>query len=235
MADEKKWIRDLDDAPAAHDDARHFEGRYPRLTKEQIESFKHSMLSQEEDMKEKITLDRDAIGYKPIPGHVDWFDLPEADRPKVKVNPQRVAVFPGSFDPFTVGHKAVLDMALPLFDKVIVAIGVNPEKDTHLTTIKDRIEQIEKLYKDNGKVEVFTYSSLTAEFCESFNASFIIRGLRNTIDFEYEKQIAQTNRELTGIETVFFMTPPEYNHISSSMVRELEKHNVDIKKYAYSI
>ena len=133
---------------------------------------------------------------------------------------ERIAVFPGSFDPFTIGHKAIVDKALPLFDKIIIAIGVNSEKNGFFTPEK-RLNYISDIYKDNPRIEVKTYSSLTVEFCKENNAKFIVRGLRNTTDFQYEKTIAQMNRQMSGIETIFFFFSPEYGHISSSVVREL--------------
>lgn len=140
---------------------------------------------------------------------------------------ERIAVFPGSFDPFTLGHKAVLDKALPLFDKIIVAIGVNFNKKSYFSP-EERLKAISDLYADNSKILVKTYSSLTVEFCNEWNAKFIIRGLRNTNDFLFEQGVAQTNQQLAGIETVFFMTPPEYSHISSSIVRELLSYGADV-------
>lgn len=143
---------------------------------------------------------------------------------------EKIAVFPGSFDPFTIGHKSVLDSALPLFDKVVVAIGVNSEKKGFFP-LEERVSAIAKLYAGNSKVEVATYSSLTVDFCKSKNARFIIRGLRNSADFEFEKCIAQTNKQLSGIETIFLMTPPEYSHVSSSVVRELLSYGVDVSAF----
>ncbi len=143
---------------------------------------------------------------------------------------EKIAVFPGSFDPFTIGHKSVLDSALPLFDNVVVAIGVNSDKKGFFP-LEERVSAIAELYAGNSKVEVATYSSLTVDFCKSKNARFIIRGLRNSADFEFEKFIAQTNKQLSGIETIFLMTPPEYSHISSSVVRELLSYGADVSAF----
>lgn len=143
---------------------------------------------------------------------------------------EKIAVFPGSFDPFTIGHKAILDMALPLFDKIIVAVGVNSAKSYFLEA-QQRVRAIADLYAGNPKIAVETYDSLTVDFCKKRNATAILRGLRNTTDFEYEKTMAQTNRALAGIETVFLMTPPEYEHISSSIVRELLAYGADASKF----
>ncbi|HOS83402.1 MAG TPA: pantetheine-phosphate adenylyltransferase [Bacteroidales bacterium] len=144
---------------------------------------------------------------------------------------KRVAVFPGSFDPFTIGHKAILDMALPLFDTVIVAIGINSEKRDFFP-IEKRISHIKEIYANNSKVEVETYTSLTIDFCKQKQAMFILRGLRNTTDFQFEKSIAQMNRQLSPhIETVFLVTPPEYGHVTSTIVRELIRYGADISNY----
>lgn len=143
---------------------------------------------------------------------------------------ERIAVFPGSFDPFTIGHKAIVDKALPLFDKIIIAIGVNSEKNGFFTPEK-RLNYISDIYKDNPRIEVKTYSSLTVEFCKENNAKFIVRGLRNTTDFQYEKTIAQMNRQMSRIETIFLVTPPEYGHISSSVVRELLTYKADVSEF----
>ncbi|MBP5583709.1 MAG: pantetheine-phosphate adenylyltransferase [Bacteroidales bacterium] len=143
---------------------------------------------------------------------------------------ERIAVFPGSFDPFTLGHKAVLDSALPLFDKIYIAIGCNSSKKSFFT-IEKRIANISALYKGNENIIIETYDTLTIDFCKKVNASFILRGLRNVTDFEYEQTIAQTNKQLSGIETVFIVTPPEFSNISSSIVRELLSYGADVSNY----
>lgn len=143
---------------------------------------------------------------------------------------ERIAVFPGSFDPFTVGHKVILDSALSLFDTVIVAVGVNAKKQC-LYSAQDRVARIASLYKGDSRVVVESYDMLTTEFCMKKRAKFIVRGLRNSVDFEYEKSIAQMNRQMIGIETVFLMTPPEFSHISSSVVRELISYGADVSAY----
>ncbi len=143
---------------------------------------------------------------------------------------EKIAVFPGSFNPFTIGHKAVLEKALPLFDKIIVAIGYNSEKNTE-TTIQERKDAIQKIFSGNKKISVASYSTLTVDFCKEQGAQFLIRGLRNESDFSYEQPIAQTNLQLAGIETIFFVTPPEYSHISSSIVRELQSYGADVSKF----
>ncbi|MCQ2959061.1 MAG: pantetheine-phosphate adenylyltransferase [Bacteroidales bacterium] len=143
---------------------------------------------------------------------------------------ERIAVFPGSFDPFTLGHKAVLDSALSLFDKVIVAIGVNSSKKS-LFSVEERLAYISKLYSNNSNISVKTYNTLTVDLCREWNAKYIVRGLRSSADFKYEQPIAQTNRQIAGVETVFLMTPPEYSHISSSIVRELLSYGADVSAF----
>lgn len=143
---------------------------------------------------------------------------------------QRIAVFPGSFDPFTVGHQSVLNKALPLFDEIVVGIGVNSEKKC-LFPIEKRIEWIKTIYKNEPKIRVETYDVLTIDFCKKVSASYLLRGLRNTIDFEYEKTIAQMNFNMAGIETVFFITSPEYSTISSTSIRDILKYGGDVSKF----
>ena len=143
---------------------------------------------------------------------------------------ERIAVFPGSFDPFTIGHKVILDSALPLFNKIYIAIGCNSNKKSFFT-LEKRIDDISALYKGNEKIAIETYDTLTIDFCKKVGANFILRGLRNVADFEYEQTIAQTNKQLSGIETVFIVTPPELSNVSSSIVRELLSYGADISKY----
>lgn len=136
-------------------------------------------------------------------------------------NKMKTAIFPGSFDPFTRGHQALVDEALSLFDKVIIAIGENVNKRS-LLSLEARKKLIEDLYADNKRVECITYSSLTGDAARRVGATAIIRGVRNTIDFEYERTLAQTNRRLyPDITTLLLFTPAEYADVSSSTVREL--------------
>lgn len=132
------------------------------------------------------------------------------------------AVFPGSFDPFTRGHESVIAKALPLFDEIIIGVGFNSTKQPFFM-LESRIEQIRSIYAHEPSVQVQTYSSLTVDFCKEVNASFLLRGLRDTRDFEYEKAIAQMNQQLAGIETVFFMTDGNVAAISATIVREIAK------------
>lgn len=138
----------------------------------------------------------------------------------------RIAIFPGSFDPLTKGHEDLIIRALPFFDKIIIGIGLHHEKNGFFS-INQRINFIHQCFQD-PKIEVKTYTALTALFCKENNASFIIRGIRNSKDFEYEKDMAQNNQKIFNIETLFFISKPEFSHISSSVVRDLLKHNGDI-------
>lgn len=140
------------------------------------------------------------------------------------------AIFPGTFDPFTKGHDALVRRALSVVDELYIAIGINTEKRTMLT-LDERMQRIETLYKDEPSVRVVSYEGLTTDFAQSIGAQFIIRGVRNTIDFEYERNIADVNRMLTGIDTLLLISEPEYVAISSSMVRELSHFGKDISKY----
>lgn len=141
---------------------------------------------------------------------------------------QRIAIFPGSFDPITKGHESVVKRALPLFDKIIIAIGVNSEKKDSYFSLEKRIEWIKQTFKNECKVEVMEYSGLTVDFCKKMNASFILRGLRTSADFEFERAIAQTNRFLEKkIETIFLLTTPEHTPINSTIVREVYKNGGD--------
>ncbi len=140
------------------------------------------------------------------------------------------AIFPGTFDPFTIGHDALVRRALSVVDELYIAIGINTEKRTMLT-LDERMQRIETLYKDEPSVRVVSYEGLTTDFAQSIGAQFIIRGVRNTIDFEYERNIADVNRMLTGIDTLLLVSEPEYAAISSSMVRELSHFGKDISKY----
>lgn len=133
----------------------------------------------------------------------------------------RIAVFPGSFDPITIGHVSLIKRAAKIFDKVIIAIGVNTSKNK-LFPIEVRINWIEEVFKYNKKVEVMEFDGLTVDFCKDVGAKFIIRGLRNASDFDYEKTIAQLNSELNkDIETVLLISKPKHSHISSTIVREI--------------
>lgn len=142
----------------------------------------------------------------------------------------KTAVFPGSFDPITNGHCDIIARALPLFDKIIIAIGRNSDK-RYMFSLEERISFVKETYKDEPKIEVTYYDGMTVDFCQSLGASFMLRGLRNPSDFEFEKAIAQTNRRLCpNIETVFLLTSSGYSFISSSIVREILTYDGDISK-----
>ena len=130
------------------------------------------------------------------------------------------ALFPGSFDPITLGHHDIILRGIKLFDEVIVAVGINAEKK-YMFSLEDRIKFIEKAFENEPKVKVVTYEGLTVDFCKTVDAQFILRGLRNPADFEFEKAIAHTNRKLSEIETVFLLTAARTSYISSSIVRDV--------------
>lgn len=134
------------------------------------------------------------------------------------------AVFPGSFDPITNGHMDIIERALPLFDEIVIAIGINSEKK-YMFSLEERIAFIKKATHLNPKIQIKTYEGLTVDFCKSQGIDFILRGLRNPADFEFEKAIAQTNRKLSEIETVFLLTSAKTAFISSSIVRDILRNN----------
>jgi pantetheine-phosphate adenylyltransferase len=137
------------------------------------------------------------------------------------------AIFPGSFDPITNGHFDIIKRGVSLFDEVIVAIGVNAEKK-YMFSLEERKHFIEEAFKDEPKVRVISYSGLTIDLCKKENAEFILRGLRNPADFEFEKAIAHTNRIMSKIETVFLLTAARTSFISSSIVRDVLRNGGDI-------
>lgn len=133
----------------------------------------------------------------------------------------KIAVFPGSFDPITVGHVNLVERALPLFDKIVVAVGINSSKK-YLFSLEQRIEWLKLVFRGQEKVEVDHFQHLTAHYCQKIGARYLLRGLRNASDFDYEKTISQVNHIVgEGIETVFLISQPEYSHISSTIVREV--------------
>jgi len=141
----------------------------------------------------------------------------------------RKALFPGSFDPITLGHYDIIKRGVTLFDEIIVAIGVNADK-TYMFSLEERKAFIEKTFADEPKVKVMTYKGLTVHFCQEIGAEFILRGLRNPADFEFEKAIAHTNRDLSSIETVFLLTAAKTSYIASSIVRDVIRNNGDYTK-----
>tara|TARA_B100001063_G_scaffold220735_1_gene225812 strand:- start:103 stop:555 length:453 start_codon:yes stop_codon:yes gene_type:complete len=132
------------------------------------------------------------------------------------------AVFPGSFDPVTIGHQDIVNRGLKIFDEIIIGVGENINKK-YMFSNNERFDFVSKTFEGDTKVLIKNYKGLTVDFCKKNNAEFIIRGLRNPADFEFEKSIALTNRKMTGIETVFFLTSPKNSYISSSIVRDLIK------------
>ena len=139
------------------------------------------------------------------------------------------AIFPGSFDPITLGHVDIINRGVTLFDEIIIAIGENSSKD-FMFSLEQRINFIERKFKDNPKVRVMNHSGLTIDFCKEIEVDFIMRGLRNPADFEFEKAIAHTNRHLSTLETVFLLTSSQTSFISSSIVREIIRYEGDYKK-----
>lgn len=139
------------------------------------------------------------------------------------------AIFPGSFDPLTLGHYDIIKRGVTLFDEIIVAIGVNSDKN-YMFSLDERKTFIEKAFEDEPRVKVVTYKGLTVDFCKKNNVPFILRGLRNPADFEFEKAIAHTNRDLAPIETIFLLTSASTSYIASSIVRDVIRNNGDYTK-----
>jgi pantetheine-phosphate adenylyltransferase len=134
---------------------------------------------------------------------------------------KKIAVFPGSFDPITTGHVELIKRAIPLFDELVIAIGINSKKQT-LFSLEQRLAWLEKVFESEPKVKTGFYEGLTVKYCKSINANYMLRGLRNASDFDYEKTISQLNTIIgDGLETVFLISSPEFSHISSTIVREI--------------
>lgn len=154
----------------------------------------------------------------------------------------RIALFPGSFDPFTMGHKSIVDQGLTIFDHIVVAVGHNKGKDDGFLTVENRVKLIRDIYHDNPRVDALSYDILTGDFCRELGINFLLRGMRNTVDYEYERGMMMVNQKLfPEITTVLLFTPPRYVAISSSIIRELVSFghdpselmpdNVDINDY----
>lgn len=139
-------------------------------------------------------------------------------------------LFVGSFDPFTIGHDSIVRRALPLFDHIIIGVGVN-ERKKYMLDAEERVKRIKRLYADNPKIEVKAYSDLTIDFARREQATYIIKGVRSVKDFEYEREQADVNRLLSGVETIFLYAEPQLSSISSSMVRELQHFGRDISEF----
>ena len=143
----------------------------------------------------------------------------------------KIAVFPGSFDPITKGHESIIKRAIPLFDKIIVAVGINTEKKQYFS-IEQRINWIKKVFEGNASISVEQYSGLTVDFCKNVNAQYILRGLRTSADFEFERSIGQMNKlMLPEIETIFLLTTPEFTALNSSIVRDILRNGGDVSKF----
>ncbi|MCQ2229390.1 MAG: pantetheine-phosphate adenylyltransferase [Bacteroidales bacterium] len=142
----------------------------------------------------------------------------------------RKAIFPGAFDPFTIGHENIVIRGLDLFDEIVVAVGINSEKNC-LFTIPERLEHIRRVFADHENVSVDTYSGLTVDFAKEVGASHILRGIRTSADFEYERAIAQVNKQMSGIDTAFLLTTPEHTPVNSTIVRDILRHNGDASMF----
>lgn len=143
---------------------------------------------------------------------------------------KRIAIFPGTFDPFTIGHESLVRRALAVVDEIIIAIGVNDKKRTYFT-LEERTKSIETLFSDESRVCVKAYHNLTVDFAKESGSNLILRGIRSVNDFEYEESIANVNRMLSGIETFVLFTEPQLSHISSSIVREMLRYKKDISAF----
>ena len=141
----------------------------------------------------------------------------------------RRALFAGTFTPFTIGHADIVKRGLELFDEVVIAIGENQDKPS--ADLDERVDAIRAVYKDDSRVRVEVYHSLTVDFAREVGACALLRGVRSMIDFEYERQMADANRALAGIETVVLFTRSELSHVSSSLVRDLKKHGADVSAF----
>lgn len=139
-------------------------------------------------------------------------------------------LFVGSFDPFTIGHASIVRRALPLFDHIIIGVGVN-ERKKYMLSAEERVKRIKRLYADEAKIEVKAYSDLTIDFARREQATYIIKGVRSVKDFEYEREQADVNRLLSGVETIFLYAEPQLSSISSTMVRELQHFGRDISEF----
>ncbi len=145
-------------------------------------------------------------------------------------NKRRVAIYPGTFDPFTIGHLSIVERGLTLFDEIIIAVGVNDSKRSHRPT-EQRVEHIAGVMRCYPQVRVISYNGLTVDAAKQEGANFILRGVRTVADYEYEQHLAYTNRNISGIETVLLYTLPELSYISSTMVRDLERNGYDTSRF----
>lgn len=143
---------------------------------------------------------------------------------------KKIGLFPGSFDPFTKGHELIVRKSLPLFDEVVIGVGVNSKK-SYMFSLESRLKHINALFADSPQVSVAQFQKLTVDFCKDIGAQHIIRGLRDSKDFDYEKSIAHMNKSISGIETVFLLTDPEFAAVNSSIIREIHKNGGPIDAF----
>ena len=143
---------------------------------------------------------------------------------------ERIALYPGTFDPFTVGHLSIVERGLRLFDKVVIAVGVNDNKRC-FRSVDERLAHIAGVMKGEGRVEVISYDGLTVDVARRIGAGFILRGVRTVADYEYERNLAYANRRISGIETVLLYTLPELQYVSSTMVRDLDRCGYDTSEF----
>ena len=144
---------------------------------------------------------------------------------------KKIAVFPGSFSPFTKGHQSIVNRALPLFDEIIISVGINSSKNDYFS-IQEKVQWIENVFDKEDKVKVMRYEGLTIDHCITVKANYILRGLRDSHDFKYEKGIAQMNHSMqNNIETIFIITEAKYSHISSTLVRDIIKNGGDVSQF----
>lgn len=143
---------------------------------------------------------------------------------------KRIALYPGTFDPFTTGHLSIVERGLTLFDEIVIAVGINDSKRCYRPT-DERVGHIRRVMKNEPRVKVISYSGLTVEAAQEEGANFILRGVRTVADYEYERNLAYANRNISGIETVLLYTLPELSYISSTMVRDLQRNGYDVSRY----
>ena len=143
---------------------------------------------------------------------------------------KRIAIFPGTFDPFTIGHMSLVERALNMLDEIVIAIGVNEAKSQYFS-VDERVRMLEDLFRSNPRVKVLSYNFLTVDLARQCHAGFILRGIRSVNDFEYEKTIADVNRKISGVETLVLFTEPEHTHISSTIVRELLRYGRSVDEF----
>lgn len=144
---------------------------------------------------------------------------------------KKIALFPGSFDPFTIGHESIIKRSMPLFDEIIIAIGTNTKKQSYFS-IDQRLDMIREVFKDQSNIKVVSYSGLTVNTCKEFGAQYLLRGLRTSADFEYERAIAQINKAMyPELESVFLLTLPEHTPINSTIIRDVIRYGGDASKF----